>query len=59
VFFFERLGFLKDRVRAEDEQTAQQLDTLIRESYQMLGYKIVCVPALSIHRRIEFILKQL
>jgi len=59
VFFFERLGFSKDRVRAENDQTAQQLDTLIQESYRMLGYKIVYVPALSIHRRIEFILKRL
>jgi len=59
VFFFERLGFSKDRVRAEDEKTAQQLDTLIQESYRMLGYEILRVPVLSIHRRVEFILERL
>ena len=59
VFFFERLGFSKDRVRAEDEKTAQQLGTLIQESYRMLGYEILSVPVLSIHRRVEFILERL
>ena len=59
VFFFERLGFSKDRVRTEDETTAQQLDTLIQESYRMLGYEMVRVPVLSVRRRVEFILRRL
>jgi predicted ATPase len=59
VFFFERLLFLNDPVRAEDENTAQQLDTLIQESYRMLGYKIVRVPVLSIQKRVDYILNRL
>jgi predicted ATPase len=46
-------------VRAEDEKTAQQLDTLIQESYRMLGYEMVRVPVLSVRRRVEFILERL
>jgi len=59
IFFFERLGFLADRVRSEDAQTAEKLDALILESYRMLDYEVVHVPVLSIEKRIEFILKLL
>jgi predicted ATPase len=57
IFFFERLSYLKDRVRAEDEETADKLNSLIQESYSMLGYEIIYVPVLSIKQRVEFILK--
>lgn len=59
VFFFERLSFLKDRVRAEDEETAYRLNSLIQESYQMLGYEIINVPVLSIRQRADFVLNLL
>jgi len=57
IFFFERLGFSEDRVRSEDEQTAERLNALILESYRMLDYDVVHVPVLSIEKRVEFILK--
>ena len=59
IFFFERLEFLEDRVRSEDEQTAEKLDALILESYRMFDYEVVHVPILSIKSRVEFILKLL
>jgi predicted ATPase len=57
IFFFKRLGFLEDRVRSEDEETADRLDSLIRESYRGLGYEIIQVPVFSVKKRVEFILK--
>lgn len=59
VFLFERLRFLTDPVRTEDEKTARRLNRLIQESYQSLGYDIVHVPLLSVEERTEFILKHL
>ncbi|UCD80732.1 MAG: ATP-binding protein [Desulfobacterales bacterium] len=59
IFFFERLEFLKDRVRSENEKTADRLNSLIQESYRLLEYEIIPVPAFSIEQRVEFILKLL
>lgn len=59
VFFFEKLGFLKDRVRCEDQDTADRLHRLIEESYRLLEYEITPVPLLSIEQRADFILNRL
>ena len=59
VFLFERLRFLTDPVRSEDDRTARRLNRLIQESYQSLGYNIIHVPLLSVEERTEFILKHL
>jgi predicted ATPase len=59
IFLFERLRFSRDTVRSEDERTARQLNRLIEESYQSLGYDIIHVPVLSVKGRTEFVLKHL
>jgi predicted ATPase len=59
VFLFERLTFLTDPVRAENEKTAHRLGQLIKESYRSLGYEIIHVPLLSVEERTEFILERL
>ena len=59
VFLFERLRFLTDPVRSEDERTARRLSRLIEESYQSLSYDIIHVPLLSIEERTEFVLERL
>ena len=59
VFLFERLRFLADPVRSEDERTACRLNRLIEESYQSLGYDIIHVPLLSVEERTEFVLERL
>ena len=59
VFLFERLGFLTDPVRSEDDRTARRLNRLIEESYQSLGYDIIHVPLLSVEERTEFVLERL
>jgi predicted ATPase len=59
VFNFERLRFLTDPVRSENERTARRLNRLIQESYHSLGYDIIHVPLLSVEERTEFVLEHL
>ena len=59
IFLFESLRFARDTVRSEDKKTARQLNRLIEESYQSLGYDIIHVPVLSVEGRTEFVLKHL
>ena len=59
IFLFERLEFEKDRVRSEDEVKAAELELLLMDVYQMLGYNIVHVPVLSVQERTDFILLHL
>ena len=59
IFLFERLTFLSDPVRSEDEKTAERLGRLIEESYQSLGYNLIHVPLGSVADRTEFVLARL
>ena len=59
IFLFERLSFLTDPVRSEDERTADHLGFLIEESYQSLGYTLIHVPLASVTERTEFVLARL
>jgi predicted ATPase len=59
VFFFERITFEKDAVRSEDDRIATALDSLLKKSYQMLGYEIISVPLMTVEERIDFILTRI
>jgi len=59
IFLFDRLAFLKDGVRSEDDHLADRLDNLLEEAYRKLQYKIVRVPAISVEDRTAFILERL
>jgi predicted ATPase len=59
IFLFERLTFLTDPVRSEDEKTAERLGRLIEKSYQSLGYNLIHVPQASVADRTEFVLAHL
>ena len=59
IFLLERLAFLTDPVRSEDETTADLLGHLIEESYQSLGYDLIHVPVGSVEDRTQFILARL
>ena len=59
IFLLERLAFLTDPVRSEDETTADLLGHLIEESYQSLGYDLIHVPVGSVENRTQFILTRL
>ena len=59
VFLFERLEFLKDRVRCEDDRLAARLDELLSASYEELGYEILRVPVLTVAQRAEWVLARI
>jgi predicted ATPase len=59
IFHFQRLLFEKDHVRAEDERMLENLDRLLKQSYEMLGYNVVDVPVLTVEQRADFILDRL
>lgn len=59
VFHFQRLWFQNDHVRAEDERMAKDLDKLLKQSYEMLGYRVIHIPVLTVEQRVDFILEQL
>ena len=59
IFQFERLAFLEDGVRLEDDLLADQLDNLLETAYRNLNYEIFRVPAISVEERTAFILERL
>jgi predicted ATPase len=59
IFLFERLAFLKDDARTEDDHLAHRLDGLIEETYRNLNYDIQRVPVLSIEKRTNYVLRRL
>jgi predicted ATPase len=59
IFHFQRLLFKNDHVRAENDRIAENLDRLLKQSYEMLGYPVVDVPVLTVELRIDFILERL
>jgi predicted ATPase len=59
IFLFERLAFLEDGVRSEDDLLAEKLDNLLQAAYQALKYDIVRVPATSVEERTAFVLERL
>ncbi len=59
IFLFERLAFLEDGIRSEDDLLADRIDNLIETAYRMLKYDIVRVPAISVEERTAFILDRL
>lgn len=59
VFLFERLLFKKDAVRSESIAAAAELDRLLADSYQLLGYSIIRVPVMTLLERTLFVLRHL
>jgi predicted ATPase len=59
IFHFQRLLFENDHVRAENDRMAENLDRLLKQSYEMLGYPVIDVPVLTIEQRVDFILERL
>ncbi len=57
VFLFEALDeYAKDYARTEDKETIQKLDTQLENTYTKYGMDVIRVPAMSVNKRLEFIL---
>ena len=59
IFILDRLPFVNDYARTEDEQAQKLIHQLIIEVYQSLGFPVVFVPVISPDEKVEFILKNL
>jgi len=59
VFFFEQLSFEQDYARNEDAKTTQKLGNFLKESYKILGYEIINIPAVSVEERVQKILEEI
>jgi predicted ATPase len=59
IFILDRLPFVNDYARTEDEQAQKLIHQLIIEVYQSLEFPVVFVPVISPDERVEFILKNL
>jgi predicted ATPase len=59
IFILDRLPFIKDYARTEDEDDQKKIHQLIIDVYTSLGFPIVTVPVLPPIERVEFILKNI
>tara|TARA_R110000868_G_scaffold83058_5_gene234711 strand:+ start:13775 stop:14320 length:546 start_codon:yes stop_codon:yes gene_type:complete len=59
IFILDRLPFIKDYARTEDETDQIKIHQLIIKVYTSLGFPIVFVPVLPPMERVEFILKSI
>ena len=59
IFFFERLDFLKDKVRSEDVKIAARLNDLLLTAYRQVGYDIVMVPVMPVIDRADLVLENI
>jgi predicted ATPase len=55
VFFLEPLPFIADGERLENAAQAVRLGKLIKAVYHELGYAMIVVPAVSVHRRVQIV----
>jgi predicted ATPase len=59
IFILDRLPFVRDYARTEDEEGQKKIQELITEVYESLPFPIVYVPALEPEARVDFILNYL
>ncbi len=58
IFILDRLPFIKDYARTEDEPAQKTIHHLIIDVYRSLGFPVIFVPVLSPNERVDFILKK-
>lgn len=56
VFYCHQLPVAADKVRIEDLSAAQEIGSLIYQSYQQLGYDLIELPAIPVEERLALIL---
>ncbi len=56
VFFLDRLPFVNDGLRSEDDNKANDLHNSLSRHYKLAGYSPIRVPALPINERADFVL---
>lgn len=59
VFLFQKLKFVSDAVRCENDRVAEQLENYLSDTYRMLGYNLVTIAPFSVNQRVDMILSHL
>jgi predicted ATPase len=59
IFLLERLNFKDNKIRNEDEEEAQEIHRLIRETYLELDYSVNEIPVVPIDERADMVLDRL
>jgi len=57
IFILDRLPFVKDYARLEDENDQIKIHSFLIDVYKALPFPIIKVPVLDIQSRVDFILK--
>jgi len=55
IFILDFVPYVKDDIRKESKEEAEEIHKVIYKVYEELKYKIVKVPFMSVEERIEFI----
>jgi predicted ATPase len=59
IFILDRLPFVKDYARTEDEEAQKAIHQLIIDVYKSSGFPVIFVPVLKPDERVDFILKNI
>lgn len=59
IFILDRLPFVSDYARIEDEQAQINIHQLIISVYESLGFPVIFVPVISPEERVDFILNNI
>ena len=55
IFFCHQLPVVYDSIRVEDNLSAKSIGELIYESYILMGYQLIELPAIPVEQRMEII----
>ncbi len=58
IFILDRLPFVNDYARTENEKDQKYIHKLIIDVYESLGFPVIFVPLLSPDKRVDFILNK-
>ena len=59
IFLFDRLTLESDHVRSESDEKAEEIDYLLEDAYQRLGYEVLRIPVMPVKERADHILSHM
>ena len=59
AFLFEMIGYEKDYARIESKEQQEQLQKLLKNSYEKLDIPVLVVPKMPVQERLDFVLNNL
>jgi len=59
VFLLDRLAYLRDDARIEDQEEAASLDQSLEASYSALGYEVIRIEVMPVKERLRRIIEEI